>query len=126
LVTAVTVRKDDRRGVYFSLQPLPSREPVGTDSFLDDDGQYRRAEFLAASQEVKERGIRADQRPYVDLGNSNADGFARRRCLLPLDRYEVHLHGQAHGAVTIPTILTVRIHTHACTLHEPITRATWG
>jgi hypothetical protein len=106
LVTVETVRASQHQGLYFSLEPLLSRERAGADSFLDDDGLFTAAEFGARCQESEAAG-REDRRPVVGLANSSATCFPRH-CLLPNDHYKVHLHGDPHRAVTIPTIITVR------------------
>jgi len=106
LVTGVTKRQEDRSGIDFTLQPLPSREPAGADSFLDEDGLYRQASFRRSSQKT-DRRLRPDRLPYVDISDPQDVCKSLRTCYLPDDHYRVHLHGNSKCAVTIPTIITV-------------------
>jgi hypothetical protein len=110
LVTGVTTRLPDRSGIDFTLQPLPSREPAGADSFLDEGGLYRQATFRRSSQRADKRS-RRDGLPHVDISDPQDVCKSLRTCHLPNDHYRVHLHGDPQRAVTIPTIITVRLPT---------------
>jgi len=107
LVTGVTKRQEDRSGIDFTLQPLPSREPAGAASFLNEDGLYRQASFRRSSQKMDRRS-RQDGLPHVDISDPQDVCKSLRTCHLPNDHYRVHLGGGPQRAVTIPTIITVR------------------
>ena len=106
LVTGVTKRQEDRSGIDFTLQPLPSREPAGAASFLDEDGLYRHAKLLGAKQQSEASALRRDGKPRVQFGGLTAAYLSK--FILPEDYYKVHLQGDPQRAVTIPTIITVR------------------
>ena len=110
LVTAVTQRASKNQ-MYFSLEPLPSRESVGANSFLDEDGLYRHAKLLGAKQQSEASALRRDGKPGVQFGGLTAAYLSK--FILPEDYYKVHLHGDPQRAVTIPTIITVRHRAHS-------------
>ena len=114
LIAPVTTRKDDERGVYFSLQPLPSRESTNESVdagiiFFDEDGLYRSAVVAESSQEPEDLLLRKDRRVWVDMldPSSKDSNKILCKCRLTDDTQTVHLHGDPHRAVTIPTIFTV-------------------
>ena len=61
LATAVTKREEGLIGLYYSLQPLPSRELDGAGCFIHDNGERFRARLLDASQRAKYAGLNANE-----------------------------------------------------------------